>query len=47
MRNIYKKLFGPIANFFNRMVSQEAERSIEIYRQISEFKSNKRGGRKK
>lgn len=34
MKNIFKKLFWLIGNFFNRMTNQEAERAIEIYRQI-------------
>jgi hypothetical protein len=46
MKNIFKKLFGSIANFFNRMANQEAERAIEIYRQISEVKIEKGGLRK-
>jgi len=46
MKNIFKKIFGSIANFFNRMANQEAERAVEIYRQISEVKTE-RGGLKK
>ncbi|MEI6831721.1 MAG: hypothetical protein WCK61_03345 [Candidatus Omnitrophota bacterium] len=46
MKNIFKKLFGSIVNFFNRMVDQEAERAIEIYRQIYEVKTEKGGLRK-
>jgi hypothetical protein len=46
MRNIFKKLFGPVVNFFNRIVTQEAERDLEIYRQISEVKIEKGGVKK-
>lgn len=34
MKSIFKKLFRPIANFFNRMVDREAERVIGMYRQV-------------
>ena len=44
MKNIFKKLLDPIANFFNRMADQEAERVIEMYRQIFEAKPNEGGG---
>ena len=46
MKNIFKKLFRSVASFFNRMANQEAQRAIEIYRQISEVKTE-RGGVKK
>jgi hypothetical protein len=34
MKNVFRKLFGLIIKFFNKMVNQEAERVTEIYRQI-------------
>jgi hypothetical protein len=34
-----------ITGFFNRMADQEAQRVIELYRQVFEEKPNKGGGR--
>jgi hypothetical protein len=35
MKKIFRKIINLIKNFFNRMADQEAERLIELYRQIS------------
>jgi hypothetical protein len=43
MKNMLKKIFSPIANFFNRIADQEAERVIEMYRQIFEVNPDKGG----
>jgi len=47
MKKIFKKIISAIKNFFNRMADQEAERVIELYRQISEDKPSEGGERLK
>lgn len=47
MKKLLKKIIWPIANFFNRIADQEAERVIEFYSQIFEIKPNKGGERLK
>jgi len=41
MKKIFKRIIGSVANFFNRMADQEAERAIEFYSQIFETKQKK------
>jgi hypothetical protein len=45
MGKILKKIINAIAGFFNRMADQEAERVIELYREVFEVKPDKGGGR--
>jgi hypothetical protein len=44
MKKILKKIFRPITNFLNMMADQQAERVIEMYRQVFEIEPNKGGG---
>ena len=44
MERLLKKVIKGIADFFNRMADQEAERVINFYNQIFEMKPNKGGG---
>lgn len=44
MKKLLKNIIGSIANFFNRMTDQEAERVIELYRQVFEPRLNKEKG---
>lgn len=45
MGKILKKILNAIASFFNRMADQEAERVIEMYKQIFEVKPDNGGGK--
>jgi hypothetical protein len=45
MGKILKRIIDAIAGFFNRMADQEAERVIELYRELFEVKPNNGGGR--
>ena len=47
MKKILKQIINSIINFLNKMADQEAERFIELYRQISDNKPNKGGERLK
>jgi len=43
----FKVIFSAIAGFFNRMADQEAERVIELYREVFEAKPSEGGGKGK
>ena len=45
MGKILKKILNAIASFFNKMADQEAERVIEMYKQIFEAKPDNGGGK--
>ena len=45
MGKVFKNIINAISSFFNRMADQEAERVIDMYKQIFEVKPDNEGGK--